>query len=140
MSTPADKLVKALEEIIAIRSGHNLLGIVDRLNKMAAVARTALAEYRAAPQPEEDLLPLDALLAGKEALLAISEDPTIKDAHDCWRAMEAHMPRRAPPQGCFSIDEAQYRLLLKLLDEAPAPSKELRELLSKKAPWEPSHD
>ena len=39
-------------------------------------------------------------------------------------------------QKLFSLDENQYRDFLNLLDEPPKPTKELRRLLSARAPWE----
>ena len=39
-------------------------------------------------------------------------------------------------QKLFSLDETQYQDFLKLLDEPPKPTEELRKLLSAKAPWE----
>jgi len=39
-------------------------------------------------------------------------------------------------QRLFTLDVERYKAFLNLLDEPPRPTKELRKLLSKKAPWE----
>jgi uncharacterized protein (DUF1778 family) len=39
-------------------------------------------------------------------------------------------------QKLFSLNDKQYQDFLNLLDEPPKPTKELRKLLSAKAPWE----